>query len=199
MVSIASLIPACGDAKLLMASAVFFGLSTSVGLAAEDRLARVLDNYSCQVRVMLSAIKEAPASVAKPFLIVAVTDKFAKNLTCAFVDNRQHLSCETAPISKEKAEGAPFYKISQRGGAALGKLDFAMNDVEGTFQRTIDLASHQDLKPIAQLMLSALYAAYGMRDPDAGLSLVADHDSLSNFDGVTACPGEYKTWGIALR
>ena len=199
MISIASLIPASGGAKRLIASTVFFALSTAVGLAAEDRLAKVLDNYGCQVRVMLSAIQEAPASVTSPFLMIAVTDKIAKNLSCTFVNDRQHLLCSTAPISKEKAEGAPFYKISKRGGTALGKVDFTMNETEGKFQRTIDLAPKQDLKPIAELMLSALYSAYGMRDPDAGLSLVADRDSLSDLDGVTACPGEYKTWGIALR
>ena len=130
--------------------------------------------------------------------MVAVTDKVAKQINCSFVEDRTPLLCKTGPVSKEKAYGTPFLKISKRGATALGKLDFAMNEAEGTFQRTIDLAPKQDWKPVAELVLTALYTAYGMRDPKAGLSLVADQVSLPNFSAVTACPGEYKFWGVTL-
>ena len=130
--------------------------------------------------------------------MVAVTDKVAKQINCSFVEDRTPVLCKTGPVSKEKAYGTPFLKISKRGATALGKLDFAINEAEGTFQRTIDLAPKQDWKPVAELVLTALYTAYGMRDPKAGLSLVADQDSLPNFSAVTACPGEYNSGPVPV-
>ena len=199
MVCSTSVFSHASRAKRMLASAVIFGLSTAASLAADDRLAKVIDNYGCQVSEALKTLGSTPTTVAKPFLTVAVTGKVAKQIECRFEDGRTHLLCETAPISKDKAGDGSFYPISKRGGAALARLGFAMNEAAGTFQRSVSFEPTGEVRSVAELMLSALYGAYGMRDPDAGLSLIAAEESLTDLHAITACPGKHTVWGIALR
>jgi hypothetical protein len=168
-------------------------------LAAEDRLTTVLDNYGCQVSEALKALRSTPATVAEPFLTIALTGKVAKQVGCEFVEGRTRLLCETSPVSKDKAGDAPFYAISKRGSTALAKLGFAMNEANGTYQRSVSLEPAGDMRPDAELMLSALYGAYGMRSPEAGISLIAAEGSLTDLHAIAACPGKHTVWGIALR
>jgi hypothetical protein len=199
MVMSTSVFPHARGAKRLVASAVIFGLSTAASLAADDRLAKVIDSYGCQVSEALKTLGSTPTAVAEPFLTVAVTSKVAKQIECRFEDGRTRLLCQTAPISKDKAGDGSFYPISKRGSAALAKLGFAMGEADGTFQRSVDFEPTGEVRSVAELMLSALYGAYGMRDPETGLSLIAAEDSLTDLHAIAACPGKHTVWGIALR
>src|SRR5260221_8699203 len=199
MVSSTSLVPHARGAKRLIAGAFIFGLSTAASLAADDRLAKVIDNFGCQVSEALKALGSTPTEVAAPFLTVAVTSKIAKQIECRFEDGRTRLLCATSPVSKDKAGDGSFYPISKRGSAALAKLGFAMNEADGTFQSSVSFEPTAETHSVAELMLSALYAAYGMRDPETGISLIAAEDSLTDLHSIAACPGKHAGWGIALR
>ena len=99
MISVAS---ASGRAMRLTAGLIMLGFSATSARAEGDRLSEILSGYGCQVTGMLSAIQQSPRSVATPFLMVAVTDKVAKQINCSFVEDRTQLLCKTGPVSKEK-------------------------------------------------------------------------------------------------
>jgi len=72
--------------------------------------------------------------------------------------------CEAASGFYEHAPGAPPSSfVSPRAREALGTLGFSTDDSKGNFALETDVAGAGDYGRVADLMLEALYSAYGAR------------------------------------
>ena len=77
---------------------------------------------------------------------------------CLFFDNDTKLLCEAASGYYDRPNRS---RLSDEALATLQLLGFDMDDSQGNFIARLDAAQAGDLTKAAELMLSALYDAYG--------------------------------------
>lgn len=145
---------------------------------SDDFLAFLL-TYRCGVVERLSQIHENRKTDVDRYFILSLKASPQSYVQCIFLDNDTRMLCEASSgyyATPEVQDRAVF--LRPESVAALARLGFATDDSQGNFQLMIDLNGEPDLDAIAEIVLTALYEAYGARlgDPLDWKSPLADFD-----------------------
>ncbi len=147
---------------LLMAAA----LIAPVAATAQDATtyAQFLARYRCPVMDRLERIYAAgdPATHPDEYLIVETPPYAEAYVQCIF--RKTEITCEAASGFYRAAPGqSRSFHLPAPAIAALGRLGFSTDDSNGNFRIDLDLADPPNFNAVAELMLQALYDAYGAR------------------------------------
>jgi hypothetical protein len=149
--------------------ALFLVLTVAAASAwAEEDSARYafVGAYRCAVVDIIARIHARSDVEQNRFFILSVEDKPSANyVQCIFEDDHDsRMYCEAASGFYERAPGAPPSTfVPPRAREALGTLGFSTDDSKGNFALETDVAGIADYGRVADLMLEALYSAYGAR------------------------------------
>jgi len=145
----------------LPAALLAAGLAAAGAEAASARLGAFLDTYRCVVVEHLTAIY-ARRGEENRYLILSLGGQ--RYVQCLFFDADRQIMCEASSGFYAQPDGEPRrFRVAERGIAALGRLGFSTDDSEGNYQRQFEIVGRDDFPGIADLLLSALYLAYGAR------------------------------------
>jgi hypothetical protein len=126
-------------------------------------LAVFLAAYRCDVVERLRMIR-ADQTPKHRYLILAIKEGPRGYVQCLFVENDARLLCEAESGFYAQKDGEPRrFRVRSEGIAALAQLGFSTDDSEGNYQRLIPLDGSDDFAEIADVILTALYEAYGAR------------------------------------
>jgi len=150
--------------------------------AAEDTEARrgFIERYHCELTTRLAMIRDTPAAKDK-FLTIFPKAKRGVYVQCLFNEEGDQVYCEAssgyyrAPAGETWAPDMPQTAVS-----ALKSLGFETNIERGNFWQEMAITGGGDLDDVADLMLGALFDAYGVR-----LGLTLDiRAPLADLDGL---------------
>jgi hypothetical protein len=156
-----------GAAASGIAGAVFRGLiltaSSAAAATAGGQFTEFRDKYHCEIVQRLAAI-QATESEQGRYLILAMAYLPYRFVQCLFDDSGNRVLCEASSgYHTQKGGKARAFRASPEAVAELGRLGFATDDSKGNFQREMEARSHKDLEVVADLLLAAIYRAYGAR------------------------------------
>jgi len=138
-------------------------LAASAARADSADLANFLATYRCDVVERLGMIHPGRAPKDR-YLILAIKEGPRGSVQCLFVENDARLLCEAESGFYAQKAGEPRqFRVSPEGIAVLARLGFSTDDSEGNYQRLIPLDGGGDFSAIADVILTALYEAYGAR------------------------------------
>lgn len=148
----------------LLAAAV---LVNCVALArADDELKDFIAQYKCAIVERLELLHIHPRDRDR-FLIVEMVGRNQSFVQCLFSDQnpRQNsMLCEAASGAYEaRRTRVPFVKMSAEALSALAALGFATDDTDGNYPREVTYTETQEFGTTAELLLTALFQAYGAR------------------------------------
>lgn len=146
-----------GIVGLMLAAAV--GSANPLDDRADDR-GIFFERFRCPIVERLERIKST-GDLAKPndrFLTVGPKSRPDHYVQCIFFDNDTRLLCEAASGYYERPNRS---QLLDEALAALQALGFGMDDSHGNFMTRLDAEQADGLTKAAELMLSALYDAYG--------------------------------------
>ena len=150
--------------RLAIAAAV--ALDTSAAWASDTELSAYLDRYRCPIVERLKWIHATLPRAKDRYLILGVRQAPQAYVQCLFLDNDTRVLCEASSGFYATLAGETrLYRPSPTARAALKKLGFSMDDSDGNYQRMLVICGDGDLKTVADLMLSALYVGYAVREP----------------------------------
>ena len=126
-------------------------------------LAGFLAAYRCDLVERLRMI-HADRTPKDRYLILAIKEGPRGYVQCLFVENDTRLLCEAESGFYEPKAGEPRrFRVRPEGVAALARLGFSTDDSKGNYQRLIPLDGSDDFAGVADVILTALYEAYGAR------------------------------------
>lgn len=154
-------------AMLATALAVAITLAQVEVSRAQDatQLTKFLIKYRCPVVDRLERIyaKGDPIVYRDEYLIVYVPQRPEHYVQCLFHAPGK-IYCEAASgFFLDPPGHSRTMRLSQDAIVALGQLGFSTDDSNGNFKVDLDITSPPDLNAIADLMLKALYDAFGAR------------------------------------
>jgi hypothetical protein len=150
-----------GGWRLVLAAAMMFAASAADAALAD--LAVFLAAYRCDVVERLSMIR-ADRTPKDRYLILAIKEGPRGYVQCLFVENDSRLLCEAESGFYAQAVGQPrAFRVTPEGIAALARLGFSTDDSEGNYQRLIPLNGADAFAEVADVVLTALFEAYGAR------------------------------------
>ncbi|MCJ2142026.1 hypothetical protein [Methylobacterium sp. E-066] len=107
------------------------------------------------------------------FIVVALRDRPMHYVQCIFQPFDTAMLCEASSGAYGPgAPGQPAFQLHPRSQAALHALHFVQADARENFSRTVILGDPPDVGIAAELMLAALYDAYGA-EPDSAIAIMA--------------------------
>jgi hypothetical protein len=152
------------------AFAIAAALAVPTGATAQDATSyeKFAIQYRCPVVDRLERIyaKGDPEKYPDEFLIVEIPGRAETYVQCLYYGNdaTRKIMCEAASGFYLNAPDAPrTMYLPPTAVAALGRLGFSTDDSKGNFRIDLDLANPPDFGAIADVILRALYDAYGAR------------------------------------
>ena len=126
--------------------------------------------HRCEVVARLERIhRRGPVETSRDrFIVVALRDRPMNSVQCIFQPFDTEMLCEAS----SGAYGSPAFELDAQSQAALRALHYVQEDPRKNFSRTIFLGDPPNLGIAADLMLAALYDAYGA-EPDSAISITA--------------------------
>lgn len=126
--------------------------------------------HRCEVVARLDAIhRRGPVETSRDrFIVVALRDRPMHYVQCIFQPFDTVMLCEAS----SGAYGKTGFRLQAQSQAALRALQYAQADGEANFSRTVSLGDPPDVGIAADLMLAALYDAYGA-EPDSAIEITA--------------------------
>ena len=110
------------------------------------------------------------------FIVVGLRDQPMHYVQCIFEPYDTEMLCEASSGAYgPSASGQPAFQLHARSRAALHALHFIQADARENFLRSVFLGDPPNVGIAADLMLAALYDAYGA-EPDSAISITAPRD-----------------------
>lgn len=134
------------------------------GIDDRDDLLAFLATYRCGVVERLRRIHENQASKTDRYFIIALKSDPQSYVQCIFLSNDTQMLCEASSgyyrtVPEEQRTGY----LRPSSVAELARLGFLTDDTEGNFQRFLSFHGEPNYRAIADLVLMALFKAYGAR------------------------------------
>ena len=128
--------------------------------------------YHCEISQRLAKL-QASKRTRDRYLVLALIhhpDRFAQ---CLFDDSGARVLCEASSgFYTQKGAKPRTFRPSPEAIEVLGRLGFSTDDSQGNFQRQMDTRTDRDIEAVADLLLAAIYEAYGAR-PNSALEITA--------------------------
>lgn len=152
------------SARVLLVAAA---LIAPIAATAQDATtyAQFLARYRCPVVDRLERIYAAgdPTTHPDEYLIIETPPYAEAYVQCIFRKTTE-ITCEAASGFYQAAPGySRSFHLPAPAVAALRRLGFSTDDSNGNFRIDFDLADPPNFNAVAELMLQALYDAYGAR------------------------------------
>jgi hypothetical protein len=123
--------------------------------------------YHCEIFQRLAKLRASKGSRDR-YLILALTHQPYRFAQCLFNDSGARVLCEASSGFYTQKDGKPrAFRPSTEAIAVLGRLGFSTDDSKGNFQREMDTRTDGELEAVTDLLLAALYEAYGARQSSA--------------------------------
>lgn len=150
-----------------VACAMFAVFSATARAEQADDEQNFVDTYRCAVLQRLDFIdSQRHSDEQNRFLVLNLPERplgFAQDyVQCAFDTNNTRMLCEAASGWWAK-EGPRTDFLPKTSVAALADLGFSTDDSKGNFKRFVDTPDENGRIAAAELLLKALYRAYGAR------------------------------------
>ncbi len=170
--------------RILLAS---IGIS-AVTAQADDGLDALLADGECPVAERLLVIHGDGGQKFDRYLVLSVRPGDGPNyVQCLFLDDDRSVLCEAASGFYMTDEDEPAIRLSPGPRSELATLGFDVTEpARGNHQQTFTVENDTDIFALADLILTALYRAYGARS----ISDIEVSAPLSTFpDGLLRpCP-----------
>jgi hypothetical protein len=154
-------------ARLVVGAVAIVCMVAAADAAAAERptgLQAFINTYRCAVIERLQLIHLNRAHETDRFLVLALRRNQEMYVQCLFMDDDRQMLCEASSGFYAQLPGEPRrFRVTPQGLGALARLGFSTDDSRGNYQRLIGLSSTADFPLVADLILSALYQAYGAR------------------------------------
>jgi hypothetical protein len=123
---------------------------------------RFIELYRCPVRERLELIHADKTHPGDRFFVLMLAGQPERYVQCLFFDEDRKVLCEAASGFYAHLPGKPnIFGPNSHGIAALAQLGFSTDGSSGNYQIELETTKPGALKHIADLMLTALYEAYG--------------------------------------
>jgi hypothetical protein len=137
------------------------------GAAAADDLQSFVATYRCEVLRRIDYIHDAvKVDIQNRFVILGMRTSplniVQTYVQCAYDDDLRHMMCEAASGFYADV-GARTAFLPKDSVAALARLGFSTDDSKGNFAQRVDANGDNGRAAVAELLLKALYLAYGAR------------------------------------
>ena len=128
--------------------------------------------YHCEISQRLAKL-QASKRTRDRYLVLALIyhpDRFAQ---CLSMTSGARVLCEASSgFYTQKGAKPRTFRPSPEAIEVLGRLGFSTDDSQGNFQRQMDTRTDRDIEAVADLLLAAIYEAYGAR-PNSALEITA--------------------------
>lgn len=146
-----------------MAAMMAFALAS--GARAESARDAFVELYHCPVTRLVEAIHQSgdPKKENNRYIILNPGGAEQDYVQCAFFDSDRKMHCEAASYFYWKS---PRPYLPQASIAALAKLGFSTDGSHGNYVRELASGEEGQRARIVDMLLDALYDAYGMRSSE---------------------------------
>jgi hypothetical protein len=146
--------------------------ATAAGATSDARFTEFRDLHRCEI-VRRLAVIQATNRKRDRFLILAMVHHPARYVQCLFDEAGTAMLCEASSGYYTEGNGkSRLFRASPEAVAELAWLGFSTDDSQGNFQRKVAAKSPEDLEAVANLLLTAIYRAYGAR-PSSAMQIIA--------------------------
>ncbi|HWU26734.1 MAG TPA: hypothetical protein VN154_10065 [Rhizomicrobium sp.] len=149
--------------RTLTSAGMAIGLLLSSHCDADDEEERFVDSYRCAILHQLDEIHFRRSRYEENrFVVIEPLESplgYAQNFVQCASDNTDQMLCEAA--SGYYME--PRTHLSRESVASLARLGFSTDDSHGNFQRQLRVPDESSRAAIGEMLLRALYEAYGIR------------------------------------
>lgn len=168
--------------RLLRAGILVILAGTSLGMADERQ--DLVERYRCEVAARMALIDHHfRLGLDSPFMVLSLDGQ--RYVQCLFLDDGLSLLCEASSGLLGPREGEDGHlALPASSISALAALGFETEDVEGNFQRLVDLSDEGDFDEVAVLLIGALHDGYGA---SARSQLRIDAPLAGDFDHAASC------------
>lgn len=152
--------------RFLVAAACLVCLAANAHAQGKDEQNQFIDQYKCAITERLEHL-HALTRGRNRFLIVEMVGREQSFVQCLLSDSKppkNAMLCEAASgFYEARRNKVPFVKMPEASLAALAALGFATDDAEGNHRREIAYKGPEEFGMVAELLLRALFHAYGAR------------------------------------
>ncbi|MCJ2013695.1 TY-Chap domain-containing protein [Methylobacterium sp. J-076] len=153
--------------RLVPASAALIGAGMQPAAADAMQHAAFMAKYRCPVVAVLTEIHlRGPVGRSwNRFLSLSLRGVAQSYVQCMFIERDTAMYCEASSGAYGPATDQPFHLVPpEEARAALHRLGYRQNDPSRNYERILPLGTPPNVGLAADLMLAALFHAYGARD-----------------------------------